>query len=206
MLGSRCAVGVGRGTLGVVGRVAHVDGMPVVRALLLLLRRALVDGGLHLRQHVVDRDEVILGPEAGHWRQIIVLRQGSRSVGYAGSDAETRRVAGHDLRTEFSCVQRGVNRHQGPTDLVVVAGIDLAALDTTEEGIELVEAPLTAVVERCCLMIDVVLASIHGWWLLVVERLVGLRLVCVVATMPVRMRLTIGGLVSTHGTIVVIVA
>lgn len=188
-----------------MSRVAQVHSVSVLRVLLLLLSGALVDGRLHLLQDVVDLMEVVLGAEVRHRRQVVMLRQGSGSVSYTSSDGEARRVARDELCSQWA-VQRGMNGHQGAADLAVRRRINLAALDTAKEVVELIVAALAGV-ECGGLVTHLISARVHGRWLVVVQRLIGLGLVVrVVATVTVLMRLTKGCRVSTNGTVMVIVA
>lgn len=209
------AIPVGGGALlllRVVSRVAHVHGVGVLRVLLLLLSGALVYGRLHLLQNLVNLLEVVFGAEVRHGRQVVMLRQGSRSVSYAGSEAEARWVGGDELlcrhRPAHGRVQGSMDGHQGPADLAVRRGIDLTTLDDTKEVVELTERTLGAAIEGYGrLVAHLVAARVHGRRLVVVQRLVGLGLVVrVVATVTVLMRLAKVCRVSADSAVMVIVA
>jgi hypothetical protein len=197
--------------LGVV-RVAQLDGVRVLLLLLLVLVMllrggALIDRRLHLLQDVVDVHKVILGPEVGgHRGQVVVLGQRSRSAGYTSSDGEAWRVGGHEFCGQSS-VQRSVERHQRAADLAVVGRVDLAPFGIAKEVIELLVTPLPLGVKGGGLVAHIIATRVHRRLLVIVERLVGLGLVVgVVTTVAVLVRLSKGGRVSPHGTVMVVVA
>jgi hypothetical protein len=188
--------------------VAHVNG----RILSVGRARVVVDGRLHLLQHVVDLLEVLLGAQIGHRRQIVVL--GKRAMRGATDTTKGVRSLRHVLGSETATsmqAERRMQRHQGTADLRVRTRVDLGALNVAEEIVQGLDVGLPAIVEARGLVADVVGArAAHGMRVVhggVVRRLGGLLLLAVVARLAVLVRVTkVARVGSAHMAIVIIEA
>ena len=167
----------------------------------------LVDSRLHLLEEVVHLLEVLLGAKVGHGREVIVLSERMMGAGHAES---VRRLS-HVLSRQTSRVkaQGSMERHQSAANRLIGGRVDLAALDTAKEVIQVIKLTLPSI-ERSSLVAssEIVTLAAHGLGWVVHGGVVGLGcwVLCVVVTsLTILMGLAKRGLVSTaHMAIVII--
>ena len=175
--------------------------------------RVVVDGRLHLLQHVVDLLKVFLGAEIGHGRQVVVL--GERAVRTVADTKSVRRLR-HVLGGQTTAgmhAERRVDGHQRAANLGIRTRVNLGALDASEKLVQALGVALARSLAKAGggLVADVVGARaahrvrvVHRG---VVRRLRGLLLLAVVASLAVLVRVAKVALVgAAHVAIVVVEA
>lgn len=166
----------------------------------------LVDSRLHLLKEVVHLLEVLLGAKIGHGWEVVVLGEGMMGTGYAES---VRRLS-HVLSSQTSGVkpQGGMERHQSAANRLIGGRVDLTALDTAKEIIQVIKLTLPGVEGSSLVAGEVVTLAAHGLGWVVHGGVVGLGcwVLCVVVTsLTILVRLAKRDLVSTaHMAIVII--
>lgn len=170
--------------------------------------RVLINGALHLLQQLIDLNQIILRPNVRHRRQRVVLLIRSVAVrafdGHDGGDGAWQVVAvdGSRMRGENS-----MKRQKPLSYLVVRVRVQLATFSLTKELIQRIVSTLAVIISRRGLVAHVITSATHR---LVVHRTTKLSL-GVVLIVTARMARSVGGLaeggrVSSHLTIVIIIA
>ncbi len=167
----------------------------------------LIDGILHLTEHVVNLDQVLLGPGVGHG-QVVLLSQ--RVVGNSRDTAAAAHAVGmlrlgHVLLSSHGPVghgQRAVKRQQRAANVGVRAGVDVTALGAAEEVIDHVVGALAVIACRGSVVANVLSARSVERRLVEVQSVTGGSLGSVVATRVAGL----GESTGPHLTVMVIVA
>jgi hypothetical protein len=200
------------GTTGVHGRGGAVS-VAVVASIVNLdagggVARVVVDGVLHLTEHGVDLDEILLRACVGQ-RQIVllgervVMARSRRSVHYAWARM-LRHVLGFSAAHGTIGNREGtVKGEQRSANLGVGGRVNLPALGAAEKVINHVEGALTVVATSGTVSQMLGTRSVHGR-LVEVEAVVGRRLRSIVASWVTS--LVREGGAGAHLTIVVIIA
>jgi hypothetical protein len=137
----RIGSAVAHATLHVVGTgLSHASGSHVLITL--------VDGVLHLLQELVDVDQVVLGADVGHRRQVV--RRSRRTAGAVATAATAHRdTSRHGLVLWDGSVQNGklkrLETQQALAHGGVRVGVELAALEITKELVQGVVSALAVV-------------------------------------------------------------
>lgn len=102
----------------------------------------LIHGVLHLLEHLVDLGQVLLGAKVGHGWQIVVL--GERSGMGTTTHGEGVGSLGHVLGryTAASLEAKTMDGHQRAAYLLVGAGVNLTALEVSEELVQVIQLAL----------------------------------------------------------------
>ena len=167
---------------------------------------ALVDGGLHLVEEVIDVEEVVLGLQVGHREGVVGL--GHR--GDAGAVSTTsychQGLRGHVVNQGSALDGEAVELHQALADLGVRRWVDVATLGITEEVIQGIKPALSWVVVCVLAHVGCVLVDWVVDWP-VTLRLLGLVEPIVpagVVWLPIasigRVHLRVGVVIVTRGT------
>lgn len=167
---------------------------------------ALVDGGLHLVEEVVDVEEVALGLQVGHWEGVVRLGHRGDAGAVPASSYCHQGLRGHVVNQGSALDGEAVKLHQALADLGVRRWVDAATLGITEEVIKGVKPALPWVVACVLAYVGCVLVD----W--VVDWPVALRLLGLVEpTVPARVvwlpivsiglvHLRVGVVIVTRGT------
>lgn len=148
---------------------------------------ALVDGGLHLVEEVVDVEEVALRLQVGHGERVVRLWHRGDAWAVTASSYCHQRLRGHVVDQGSALDGKAVKVHQALADLGVRSWVDVAAFRITEEVVQGVKPALPWVV-RCvlahvsCVLVDWVVDRPVALWLL---RLVVTVVAAVVVRLPV---------------------
>ena len=106
---------------------------------------ALVDGGLHLVEEVVDVEEVALGLQVGHWEGVVWLRHRG-DAGAVTASYGHQGLRGHVVNQGSALDGEAVKVHEALADLGIRCWVDVATLGITEEVIQGVKPALSWVV------------------------------------------------------------
>lgn len=166
----------------------------------------LVNSRLHLLKEVVHLLEILLGAKVGHGREVVVLSEGVMGAGHT----ESVRRLGHVLSSQTTRVktQRSMERHQSAANRLIGGRVNLTALDTTKEVIQVIKLALPSIEGSSLVASKIVTLATHGLGWVVHRGVVGLGcwvLSVVVTSLTILVGLAKGGLVSTaHMAIVII--
>lgn len=163
---------------------------------------ALVDGGLHLVEEVVDVEKIALRLQIGHRERVVRLWHRGDARAVSATSNRHQGLRGHVVNQGSALDGEAVKVHQALADLRVRCWVDVAALSITEEVIQGVKPSLPWAIGCVLAHVACVLAD----W--VVDRPVALCLlglvVPIVAAVVVRLPVVSIGLVHLRVGVVII--
>jgi hypothetical protein len=142
--------------------LAEVDGLVGVVGAWLLdscgggCVRALVHGGLHLLQELIDIHQIVLGSQVGHrWESILMCWHWAcvTSMSTMAFDRDHRGSSRDIIGKTTSMDRNALELHQSLSNLSIRTRIDLAALRIPEEVIQSVVSAFSVVI--CGMMTDI---------------------------------------------------
>lgn len=129
MLWRRVAMAVDLGRVGVVG-AGLLDTSSRGRV------GALVDGGLHLLQELVDIEEIGLGSQVGHGRERVLVLGHGRAACAVATDRHHGRAGRHVVMHSPALDRDTLEEGEAVSDLSVGCGVDLTTLGIAEEVVQ----------------------------------------------------------------------
>jgi hypothetical protein len=163
---------------------------------------ALVDGGLHLIEEVVDVEEVALRLQVRHWERVVRLRHRGDARTVTTTSYCHQGLRGHVVNQGSALDGEAVKVHQALADLGVRRRVDVAAFRITEEVVQSVKPALPWVVGCVVAHVGSVLVDWVVDWAVALS-LLGL-VVAVVAGVVVRLPIVAIGMVHLRVGLVIV--
>jgi hypothetical protein len=147
---------------------------------------ALVDGGLHLLEELVDVEEVGLGPQIGHRRESILMLGHGGAAASVTTDRHHGRAGGHVIRHPSALDWDTLEEGEAVSNLSIGRGVDLTTLGIAKEVVQSI-ITLAVIVAAAVAKVGSMVDGIVDW----AVRAGLLRLVVAVGSVVLRRRVRV---------------